>query len=348
MASTTPREQFDNPKLDFLLRLMRITTPRPDALQLALRPVVAAYSENVRRLQHHINLLALAVAFALRFEHDRCLAVQEVKGSLVPIEDSDTDRDAINKKFNIIFRENNRELNKRIRQAGDDQLSPTVLQELSEGLRILSQLAATLGAMRIGAPEMLASFITATWTIFETLAGDLWEAALNGHPANLAKLKGKKNRIRGATRSSLQGVPVPYDRGNGEGKSIPLSQVERYKYNLSDKMGTILREKFKFDRLDCIREAYSVAFYNAADEVDAALTDKALDALSQTRNLIVHRAGVVDRHYYDQTTKLPLAPKGEIGAPILLDGELTEALVGAGIDRCNHLIFAVDNWLGKH
>jgi hypothetical protein len=124
--------------------------------------------------------------------------------------------------------------------------------------------------------------------------------------------------------------------------------VERYKYNISDKMGTILSEKFKFDRLDGIREAYSLAFYNAADEVDAALTDRALDALSQTRNLIVHRAGLVDRRCYDQTKKLPLGPKGEIGAPILLDGEVIKALVEAGIDRCNHLIVAVDDWLGKH
>src|SRR5258708_5965961 len=41
------------------------------------------------RLQHHVNLPAFAVAFALRFEHHRCLAIQEVKGSLVPVEHSD-------------------------------------------------------------------------------------------------------------------------------------------------------------------------------------------------------------------------------------------------------------------
>jgi hypothetical protein len=349
MVGTTPREQFNNLKLDCLLGLMGKTVPSPDGVQLALQPVVAAYSENVRRLQHYVNLPAFAVAFALRFEHHRCLAIQEVKGSLVPVEHSDTDRSVINDKFNKIFNESNRELNKRIAQTGGDRPSPIVIQELSDGLHILSQLAATgVTAMLSAASEMLASHVTATWTIFETLAGDLWEAAVNGHPANLAKLKGKKNRIRGAMRSSVQGVPIPDDRGNGEGKSIPLSQVERYKYNISDKMGTILSEKFKFDRLDGIREAYSLAFCNAADEVDAALTDRALDALSQTRNLIVHRAGLVDRRYYDQTKKLPLALKGEIGAPILLDGEVIKALVEAGIDRCNHLIVAVDDWLGKH
>lgn len=333
MVGATPREQLDNLKLDFLLRLMGKATPRPEAVHLVLQPVAAAYSENVRRLQHQVNLPAYAAAFALRFEHHRCLAIQEVKGSLVPVEHTDTDRAAINQKFSQILNESNRELNKRIRQAGDDWLSPTVLQELSEGLHVLNQLAATMGAMRIGAPEMLASYITAMWTIFETLAGDLWEAAINGHPSGLSGLHGKKIHSSGAQT---------------EEKTIPLSQIERYGYDLTSNMGTILREKFNFNSLNGIREAYSMAFHKDTSKVDASLSDKSLDALSVVRNLITHKRAIVDQRYSERAKDLPLAPKGQIGERILLDGEIMTALVSAGLDRCNDLIFAVDDWLQRH
>jgi hypothetical protein len=142
MVATTPRERFHNLKLDCLVQLKGKTTPRPDALQLALQTVAAAYLENVRRLHHQIDLPALAVAFAMRFEYHRCLAIQEVKGSLVPevkgslvpIEHDDTDRTAINDKFNQIFNASNRERSKGMAQTDDDRPSPIVIQELSEGL----------------------------------------------------------------------------------------------------------------------------------------------------------------------------------------------------------------------
>jgi len=334
MVDITPREHFDNLKLDCLLRLMGKTTPSPNPLQLTLQPVAAAYSENVRRLQHQINLPAFAVAFAMRFEHHRCLAIQEVKGSLVPIEHNDTDRTAINNKFSQIFNENNRELNKRIAQTDDDQPSPIIIQELSEGLRILGQLAATgMGSMRSGAPEMLASHITAMWTIFETLAGDLWEAAINGHPSGLSGLHGRKMRS---------------SSGQSEEKSIPLSQIGRYGYDLTNKMGTLLRDKFPFNSLDGIRQAYRMSFYKEATKLDASLSDKSLDALSEIRNLITHKRAIVDQRYSQRAKDLPLAPKGQIGERILLDGEIMTALVSAGLDRCNDLIFAVDDWLERH
>jgi hypothetical protein len=296
-----------------------------------LQPVAAAYTENVRRLQHQINLPAYAAAFALRFEHHRCLAIQEVKGSLVSVEHTDTDRAAINQKFSQRFKESNREINKQIRQAGDDQLSPTVLQELSEGLHILSQLAATgMGVMRLGAPEMLASYISAMWTIF---AGDLWEAAINGHPSGLSGLHGRK---------------IHSNRAQTEEKTIPLSQIERYGYDLTSNMGTILREKFNFNSLKGIREAYSVAFHKDTSKVDASLSDTSLDALSEVRNLITHKGAIVDQRYSERTKDLPLAPEGQIGERISLDGAIVTALVGAGLDRCNDLIFAVDDWLQRH
>jgi hypothetical protein len=190
-------------------------------------------------------------------------------------------------------------------------------------------------AMRSGAPEMFASHITAVWTIFETLAGDLWEAAINGHPSGLSGLHGRK---------------IHSSRAQTEEKTIPLSQIERYGYDLTSNMGTILREKFNFNfnNLNGIRKAYSMAFHKDASKVDDALSHKSLDALSEVRNLIVHKRTIVDQRYSNRAKDLPLAPKGQIGERILLDGEVMTALVSAGLDRCNDLIFAVDHWLEHH
>src|SRR5882724_8577934 len=45
--------------------------------------------------------------------------------------------------------------------------------------------------IRTGLDAILRGMVTGMWTAFEVLASDLWEAALNAHPAGLAELKGK-------------------------------------------------------------------------------------------------------------------------------------------------------------
>lgn len=68
-----------------------------------------------------------------------------------------------------------------------------------------------------GTIELLMSLqVVAAWTVFETLFGDLWEAALNAHPNKLSDLK-------------------------GAGRQISTKHIQRHGYDLSDKMGTLLK-----------------------------------------------------------------------------------------------------------
>jgi hypothetical protein len=113
-------------------------------------------------------------------------------------------------------------------------------------------------------------------------------------------------------------------------------------------MGTVLKEKFNFTVLNSIRDAYSMAFHNHGEKIQAAISDQSLDALNAARNLIVHKAGVIDRRYYNETKNLTLAPKGQIGERISLDGQIVATLVNTGLERCNGLILAVDEWLLRH
>jgi hypothetical protein len=180
---------------------------------------------------------------------------------------------------------------------------------------------------RPGLEAWMSALIVGAWTVFETLTGDLWEAALNCHPAGLSDLKGKTS---------------------GEGKSVPLRSLQQFKYDLSKSMGTLLKEKRGFDRLEDIRFNYAEAFFEDHQQIDAVLADKSIDTLSVTRHLIVHRGGIVDQKYLDRTKSLPNAPKALIGNPIQLDGEIIFALVDPVMKLGLNLIVAVDNWLASH
>ena len=59
-----------------------------------------------------------------------------------------------------------------------------------------------------GMRGMLDAMILGAWTAFETLAGDLWETALNIHPVNLSDLGGNHDRIQKAAEKRL-GVRLP-------------------------------------------------------------------------------------------------------------------------------------------
>jgi len=118
------------------------------------------------------------------------------------------------------------------------------------------------------------------------------------------------------------------------------------RYDLRECMGTVLRDHFSFDRLDGIRKAYGSAFGNAPN-IDKMITDKALDSLSAVRNLIVHRATVVDAEYSRRAKYLPI-PNAPIGARITLNGDNVMGLVRGAFSAANGLLAAVDEWLTQN
>src|SRR4051794_32784492 len=108
------------------------------------------------------------------------------------------------------------------------------------------------------------------WTVFETLAGDLWVAALNSGPQGLASLSGAKSRIRDVSRNKTPKEPT--GRRQDEGMMIALASIHDFTYctyDLHDRLGDLLRKKVSFTSLEGIRESYSRAF---ADREDRART----------------------------------------------------------------------------
>ena len=185
------------------------------------------------------------------------------------------------------------------------------------------------------------SYVTTGWTIIETMSGDLWEGAFKAHPSSLANLGGSPKRLKGRqiNKSSSQ-VPK-------ESKNIPVDDISRYEFNIANKMGTILRTKFYFASLAGIREAYSCAFNERSAQIDDALNDDSLDALSAVRNVIVHRDAQADAEYVKRTKFLKSIPRSEIGRHIFLDGETVVGLLKPAMSAANRLLIAVDQWLAK-
>jgi hypothetical protein len=91
--------------------------------------------------------------------------------------------------------------------------------------------------------SLFCSYVTGMWTIFETLAGDLWEAALNTKPDLLAQLKGKSNRLRKSKPGLFDFKPEPENLG---GKFVRLDQILYFRWDLTKSMGALLRSKFEF------------------------------------------------------------------------------------------------------
>jgi hypothetical protein len=193
---------------------------------------------------------------------------------------------------------------------------------LERSARHLSRVASN-ARVTPGVEAWLAAQIVSGWTSFETLAGDLWEAALNCHPNDLAEL------------------------GTQE-KTVPIILLQKYGFDLSQRMGSLLKEKRPFDRLENIRENYNLAFHIDGEKINEVLSSDLLDVMSSVRNLLVHHAGIVDERYLRRIKSLPFAPRAEVGDRIKLDGDIVDRLSTAMKLIGSGLLHAVDDWLDAH
>jgi hypothetical protein len=218
----------------------------------------------------------------------------------------------------------------------------------------------------IGVQAILSAMVIGTWTAFESMAGDLWMAAIDSHPRKLAELAGGRNRIKNRIRDGEKGAlgkqgrtkktrtkaerSEDVDSGSDELR-IRLSDIHkiaRGNYNLSGKMGQLLAECVEFDSLVGIREAYSRAFpphTKLIDSIEEALSDRAIDVLGALRNLLVHDVGIINDEYQKKLAYLPKLPIASTDKRIYIDGAVVKQLIDPVIGRAVELIKAVDRWI---
>jgi hypothetical protein len=302
----------------------------------ALQHVLLLYRYNVYRVRLAMLTPANIASLAADIQRWLDIAEYELKGSLdQPLTKEEYEKITI--RMTEISQEKMRDESKML---GTDQWDAHARQRLEEGslpVDIISTSQATHG----GIEAMLASFITGAWTAFEALAADLWETALNTHPQKLAELSGKTSRLRKTSQPTR-----PASKDDSE-RSIPLSFIQRHNFQISDKMGTLLKPKVEFARLAGIRAAYVQAFSEDYAQIDSIIADDCLDALSVVRNLLVHKAGLADDEYVRRAQNLSV-PKLKVGTLIRLDGDTAVSLIKPVFDIGKKLVAAVDSWLEKH
>jgi hypothetical protein len=181
---------------------------------------------------------------------------------------------------------------------------------------------------------LMSAELVLCWTAFETLAGDLWEAALNTRPQKLASLAAKN---------------VPQGGGKQEGKTVPLNFLERYGYDVKNRMGTILLEhRGPFQTLKTIEGAYKGAFpapcWAGADD---SWDNRDVKTTCAIRNLIVHCAGVVDKAFLEQCDGDSRLAYKE-GDQLWLDAQLLSDLLNGLFSFVGNLIDSVDDWIASN
>ncbi len=95
--------------------------------------------------------------------------------------------------------------------------------------------------IRDGLGVVLRGMVTGMWTALEVLAGDLWETALNSRPAGLAELKGGVPKSMRASKKPFVALASPDGEMTLPSKSVKLNYLQAHGYDLSRRMGTVLR-----------------------------------------------------------------------------------------------------------
>jgi hypothetical protein len=311
--------------------------PNLELVTPSIKEISAAFIVNLMRLKSMMTFPAYLADFSGIIQRFHMVAEFEHCGT-IKFEEQFHDGPTAKKLFTR-FVELFGEHNKKIQAlAGDsEKLAAHANDMIEKGGAITVIIAGAPAAINAFEFAMM-SYLTSAWTLFETAAGDLWEAALNHRPYGLADLRGEKRYQRRERRR-------PGDESGKLEKSVRLDLIRAQDWDTKHTMGSILRDKFAFTTLQGIRDAYEVAFYKKADEIDNIVTDNCYDRLSALRNVIVHKGAIADAEYVRRAKDiagLPILKKGE---KIELNGKMVADLVHETSNSTARLIHSVDQWL---
>lgn len=182
--------------------------------------------------------------------------------------------------------------------------------------------------------SLLASVLISAWTAFETLAGDLWVAAVNARPDSLG------------------------ENVFGTNATIDFGLLREFDYQIEGRLGDAARKKDhgKFNSLDSIKEAYLLAFRAPPGDAKAKSSPnlvqlfntyfRPLRVLELLRNLLAHQGGKVDAIFLAKIKPFDYdLAKLEADKPIPLQGNMVIQGVGPVIEFGTKLIEFVDSWM---
>jgi len=302
-----------------ILEKIAIEVDEPQAIAKSLRSkplqsVAEVYSKNVNDILGMLALPHLFVSVGIRDAQRMQFYLQAVAETKILLR-SDADKAKVQAYADDLER-----------KAREDENSPQNPDKETH-----RQIAKLLEHKQVNEAVRSLLFAGATfgWAAFESAAKDVWVAAVNARPILLAQ-------------PALSKISDEVASEGLSSKYISVGLLARNGFDLRDKLGLLLSDKFDFTGVSGIRIAYTSAFgKNSA--FDTMFNEQNLATLEATRHLIVHRAGFVDEDYKRRTKdSLPL------GQQLHLDGGRVCELVNSSITVCCKMIRQVDDWLEKN
>jgi hypothetical protein len=204
----------------------------------------------------------------------------------------------------------------------------------------------------LGLQAMMSSQIIGSLTAVEVLLGDLWVAAVNYGPKVLAE-----NAVK-ANKKNAAGLKLERsDTTKAQEKTIPVSCLSEYGYDLRERMGDLLLEEKKvdFESVYNAAVAYCLTFGDwiapLFDENTASFAD--IHALSLVRNVLVHNGGNVDADFVEGIAKKPATSFQSLRAldvthKLPIHGGLSGKMMSCASVFGVNLISAVDKYLSNN
>lgn len=169
-----------------------------------------------------------------------------------------------------------------------------------EGRELLSRLRSKSPyieeAIRIQALNSLVN----VWTVFESTSKEIWMSILNNYQDKFVN-----NIIESKTDEDVEGII---------GKSISINLLGKYNFNVNKKLGNILSGKYDFTSCSGIKKAFIDLDRTQKDSLNF-LDESNLVKFENLRNLIVHKAGIIDDLYIKKNA----LPNESLGKKIIVN-----------------------------
>jgi hypothetical protein len=169
-----------------------------------------------------------------------------------------------------------------------------------EGSKLLRDLRDKVPQIENGIRTLALNSLVNIWTIFESTSKDIWIYLLNNYQDKFLN-----NILESKIGDEVEGVT---------GKFISISLLGKYGFNVNNRLGEILSSKYDFTSCSGIKKAF-IDLDRTKKEFFNFLNDDNLVQLEILRNLIVHKAGVVDEVYLKRTS----IPNLTIGQKVAID-----------------------------
>lgn len=172
------------------------------------------------------------------------------------------------------------------------------------------------------ANELILQGVVLCWGAFEVLVRDAFVALLNHEPHLVENL-----------------VNDPVAKRRFDLAKIPLETLSQHDFDLSGKMGDILGQQQDLSDIQSVKAVYGAIFPKDATLRDA-LSSEVLRVLSQRRNLIVHRRGLIDDAYFKA-----VAGNQEVGERLRILPDELEKSINCSMVAASAILAAVSSQL---